>query len=175
MSRTPAYSRIAGIKYWPSPMIATLESVFFAFLTVKVCARKRRGKNTCWAPSVKLWAQCGPFRQSLAVARAPVKVWPSESSPSKFAGLPGPYYPPLSKTWSSSVANPLQDLFVRRVAGSSGIVDWLARASSMGQLRHTVGCGSNEQCSQSVRQADTVRCGHAASSLFELVRCTRVF
>ena len=39
----------------------------------------------------------------------------------------------------------------------------------MGQLRHTVGCGSNEQCSQSVRQADTVRCGHAASSLCELV------
>ena len=74
-----------------------------------------------------------------------------------------------STTWSSSVANPLQDLFARRVAGSSGIVDWLARASSMGQLRHTVGCGSNEQCSQSVRQADTVRCGHAASSLCELV------
>ena len=74
--------------------------MFFCFLTVKLCAhareRKEKELGTCWAPSVKLWAQwpvraLREFRQSLAVARAPVKLWPSESSPSDLTGRPGPY------------------------------------------------------------------------------------
>ena len=48
--------------------------MFFCFLTVKLCAhareRKEKELGTCWAPSVKLWAQCGPFPAS-------VTVWPS--------------------------------------------------------------------------------------------------
>ena len=57
--------------------------------------------------SAKLWAQtsgqCGPFRQSLADARAPVKLWPSENSPEpvKFYGSPAAQAP-TTPLWSSA-------------------------------------------------------------------------
>ena len=114
LSRTLANSRELSRTrvlpaYWPPPMIPCmippLESVFLLFRLLRWQKR-----NLCWAPSrfspcfsQIMGAVRGPFRQSLAVARAPVmapvKLCPPREHLSNFTGLPGPYRtdPPCGK------------------------------------------------------------------------------
>ena len=81
-----------------------------------------------------------------------------------------------STSCSSTVANRFKDLLACRCADGGQVVSRCARPSPMSLRCETFGHGANGERSQSNRQADTVRCGHAASTLHDdLVRRAHLF